>query len=479
MQDGKVATLRFRTMQSEAAFREFIEGEIDRRGGDTTADFNGSKVKLSSPPAVRDPSEPKSKPLISWRDSYWAWEDGILVFGDDDYVHQALTKTLDPHIRRGRGKDYYRYVIPSVIPESMKRALLRQFSSYVGVRMQKQDAEDAASHAVRKAFGQNALDTAKSLLFEVKDVVVDFRYPTATDPARGYVEVTCDPSSTLASLIRELRSRRGQLGAVPDNVPAALTVNMGLPEDFRAGMKALVSTSAFRGSRIGEALKETIEEGTIRCESWIDIESERAMIKGVGASAVSEIRPEALAAAVGGVVNDRGDAVVPIELPFFADTFGRQFLSAAVDENELRFCMSLDGAQAENQRTIADRSRQRANVLIHFEAALGDSENEITNSVVDQVLLQLEEMYQHWRLYSLDPLTRRLFFRKTTPSIGFTSVSAGERSAGDYTASCTLSAAQNGSSLRIDFRVGRELFGLLLARKGLTGRELRPTLRSQ
>ena len=474
---GETRKAGFHTIPTEQQFRELIDREVARRTGAVTkTEFDGLKVRLSSPPAVRDPSEPKSKPLLSWMDSYWSWQNGTVVFGSRPYVYDVSLSRLQPHIRRARDHDYYLYLEPSEIPHSMRESVIARFGTWVGVRMQRQDNEGEQSAAVRKALGGEAFDLVESLLFEPSAISGSAQYPDGEKNGHCHLELTCQRHSQLAKLLRELRSGGHPLSVVPDDAPISMAVNLGLPSAVRDALRALIVDSGFKGSRLGEALTAAVDDGAVRCAAWLNPHQETAVFSGVAASPFESISSVELAAVIGGHVDDTGACVVPVSSESVEETSGPRRVSIIADNNQFRFSIPFaDNESGDNNQIVRSPddgdARLGRDALVQVDIDLSHVEDDATNKAISTFCREAEKWYLWWRLSQMPAGLKRFEFGSESPDIPITSLIAGER-VGDYSFSFTLSAPADGTSLRADFRMGKEFFGLLFARRLRTNVDL-------
>ena len=466
---GRVVRYRFRTMPKEESFHELMKREVQRRGDSTIAGGTNLKIHLSNPAGVRDPSLDRSVPVISWRDSWWAWDDGVLLWGGP-HVHSVSTASLADHIRRGRGRDWYGYVAPSAVSEKLREEYLRQFVARVSVRMQQTDSETDASHAIRKAFGQNVIDVSRSLLTDIESVVASVRYPGKTKtPFKAHVALNVKPRSVLAGLIAEFHSSRSMPALTPDSV-AAVRASLTVPDMFRPGLAALVGNSRFVGTKIGDSLLRLISEGKLRCSARLYVKDETVMLSAASTGAVGSIDSTVLSVAFGGSVNESGDAVIPFSLPFFLDTLSSQEMAVRVREDEVRLVLPINSSEptiADDTVTLHPGTAVSALVLVdaEFRTWAADSDD----SPSRQFLRQLERMYQHWNVYQYPVGYRRSFMGSVAPQVPVVSLSEKLRPEGDNRLQGRLFAEHNGTSLHADCTIGRDLFGWLLARKLVSG----------
>lgn len=472
--DGETRKVPFHTIGTEKEFREFIDREVARRGSSSTrVDYQGLSVKLSSPPPIRDPAGPKSKPLVSWLDSYWAWQNGIMVFGHRPYVHSVSLAGLEPHVRAARDRDYYLYVEPSRIPKVVRESLLAQCAAWLGVRMQQRDDEAKFAVAVREALGEQGLRLAESFLMEDTRFSGSVQLPDLTNAGHGSAELSCRPDSELARFIRELSSGRRGLSAVPEDARMSVMINASLPKAVRDALKAMLAGSRLRGTDLGNALSITVDDGVLRAAAWLGSERKHAVISGVALSSVDSIDATKLASATGGHVDEAGVCVIPFNIGIASESPTPHLLTVVADNNQIRLSVPFGGMVGGKQDDQKDDDTQKplSTALLKVDVNLGHLEDDSSNQMIDMFCRQAEQWYLKWRLGQMSGGMKRMEFGTESPNISVTSL-AGNQRVGDYTFSATLTSTSDGTRIRADFRIGKELYGLLLARHWLTGQDI-------
>ncbi|APZ93722.1 hypothetical protein [Fuerstiella marisgermanici] len=472
--DGTVHKFLFRTMPGEDEFHRVVAAELKRRGPNARMEGTGVKVRLISPVEYREIGD-GIRAKIATKDFYWTRKNGVFLSDDTKRVFDVPTAHLTDHIKRGRGKDWYAYVDPSSTPRAARDLLIRQFETQTSVRMQQRDGEAETKHAVRRLFGQNAIDLTEILWTDVTSVIADWKYPSGTKPLKAHAIVNVQPKSELSALIRELRTSGGARSSVPQSADVSVSVNMRLPEMVRDSMKALVTNSLLHQTSAGRVLEDTIDEGDVRLSAWIKVNDDDATIHAVSPVSAEAVPSTELTSLFGGTVNEAGEAIVPLNVPFFGDVWPAKQVGAKIDNGQLRLSMPLDENEPSTKLTEEATTAITPDTLVLIRGDLSlwaadeDAPNDETESPGKSVFGHLEKLYQHWMVYRLPKRIRFLWFRSESPSIPVTSLFENLRADGDNRFEIRLTANRTGTELRADCTVGRELYGLLMARQMLSG----------
>ncbi len=473
--DGKVVKYAFRTMPDQESFRTFIKKEIERRGESTRVAGTEFEVHLSNPPGVRDPSLPKHIPVISKTDCWWKWDDGVLIWSSAPFVFDVAAAPLHSHIRRGRGKDWYLYAEPDAVPRSIRNQYLRQFAAIVGVHMQKTDAEPDTAHAIRKAFGENAVELAESALMEIESIIASQAYPGAgsSDPYKGQLTINIRRNSNLAKLLSQFRSSRSMPAPMPGSVAQA-TANLAVPQAFRPGLKALVAHSRLAGSTLGNAIDWMIDEGVVRFSGACLLTEKDAVLTAVVDPVSTNLTTHDIANALGGSLNEAGVAVIPLTVSAFGDALASQSVGVRVSGNRLRGSLTVNNPQPALDFSEAEEEQVGLSSPLVFQAS-GDpsriSEEE-DGGPGRQFIHLIVDCYQNWVTYQKSERYRIYRYGTKTPRVPVVPVIDTMKPDGDNQFKIRLSISPGGTTVHADASIGRDLYGWLLVRKMVTGMSL-------
>ena len=447
---GRFRHVRFMSSPSREAFDEFVRDECARR---TSVKIDGTKSRFT----ITSPPEPASgdRPAITWHDASFSYHNGLFAYGSGGSALRADFKPLAPLAREARGKDWYMVVQPQHAPDEAKRAFLKRYVPRWAMLMQKRDKEDDATHKSRYAEYDLYRAVLNALVRDSESVKCAIQAPREKSGYSVDAEFIFKKGTTSAAGIQALVPRRSRIGVHPDGVLASIACSVVLPQQVREVFKATSGISD--DSLLAILIDQAARSETLNSHLQIRWNPKSSALTASGEIPWSpDYRLADIAVILDDGVVDSDRLVFPISLG--EDAPYRVTASLHRKKTACRFSVAqqIEAEDAPTTRTEGGRQgrifsgRLDLTVLAQSTEPSGD-------------LMRLLELLENAYHTSATTVPGRPAAQGIAPAPA-KSLLPKLSGIGDWTAQFDVDVVGK-RGLRIRLRIGRELYGLLQARK--------------
>lgn len=443
---GKFRHVRFVTTPSKAGFDAFVQSECDRR---SAFQINGSdsRFRITSPP---EPAT-SDRPAITWHDAFFNYQKGVFAFGDES-VLKADLKPLVPLARKAEGKDWLMLVQPQYASADARRAFLKRYVPRWSMMMQQRDGEADRSHQARRGeFGlyrailEGLVEDAESLLWAI-------RSPRAKSGYEVDFSVAFKKGSESARVIESLRPRNDRIFAHDNNAILSVASCVALPEVAREFMRA--SSEVSEDKLLKSVLAGLSGADVLRARVKVAAEEEHGEFIVVGELPWSPDQPLSEPGAVLDAVSVTANRMA---FPVAVGQKANSYKGVAKLKNNRSMCEFSISARPEEAKLPRQFGSKRRLFSVRVDLSSLAKSSDTSNDAM-QILEWLEKRY-HTDITSLEGVD----WVKPIPQT-MVSVLSMLEGPGDWTAAFDVDLVGT-RGLRMRLRVGRELYGLIDARK--------------
>ena len=483
----QIQTAQYWTMPNREAFDEFVLAELKSRGIDGAVDGLGeSKVHFPRTPEIDG----------KWHLETWArYDAGVCIQGISKSVHSVRLDGVKEWLKAAKGKHQHILVQVDAIPTELRDSVLKGIRKQADTRLQRRDGEPTIDYAVRRAIGDENFRLLRSAATELRSFSLSTEQPSVENGDWALdVAIVTKPKTRIRNLLSQLVLRRPSLSINPKtDTMAHGQVSIAVPPELKALATKLLS--AYPKEQRPDILVDALETiATGRLEAAVAVSGDETKPGAVGAIRFAG-STETLASLLD------SDSLVDGQFRESAgDFFGLEDLRAY--QMSMRLQEGLLWAKfAENpEKTPLDflvtEPKRVPAPLLQFELDLdkwGGCATEGTPS--NRLIRRLESLTDRYHRWSREAAVRKQVMASDMPDTAkplmvrtlarnlkipneltadFESVSHKIGRAGNWRANGRISFSKN--TLRLQVRVGRDLYGLYQVRGLLAAaRALRST----
>lgn len=335
---------------------------------------------------------------------------------------------------------------------------------------QRRDNEESVEYAVRKEFSEAGLEMLKRILTDVDEVLIYTDEPIGDEGFRSHLDIVIRDGAPLAKLIGELRSVPSWGFRIDHSKVCSGGLSVGIPKFIQPGLLALLANSQLSGTAAEKGALRIVQGGKLEIEFSLasSAEGEPALTIEV----VTEIQEDELASLAnlaGTKVDAEGRFQIPLPPDFFGENLSDYLITGEFNTDRLRIfadrqsLKSSESVQFSRDTAKLEQADSRnTDALVKLDIDLHDLATLDPECGSKQLLVRFERMYQ-WYLGTQNPIFLRQ--RGAAPLDEFVSLVPQIRSDGDSTLHLELRTYGSGERIIADCRIGRELYGLLQARR--------------
>lgn len=462
---GVFRLFRFRTVAGHDGFEGYVADQAAKRGESVRVDRTNNQILMSDAGPGRILP---SGAVARWSDVFIAFADNIVAWGGERHVFQAPFSQLSSVAEKGRGHDWCLFAAPSSVPARFREAFLRLVEIQTGVILQQRDNELPEDYAIRRIVTEQFYSLVRQGISDIDELVFYMDEPTSEAGFRAHLDMKIASKSDLSMLIRDLRGRGTSVVQFDSETLVAFNASLGIPGPWKNSLRTTVSSSSLRETPVAAALLRLIDNGSL--DAGVTVKSDSHGIPSVDASLMMDLSSAELswlASLLKGALLTEDIYEIPGPTEFKGERFPDYQLTCSRDDDRLHVQARLrepTSNAARNSPPVDNTATQQTNVLA-LKVDLHSLANFEPDSAATKLLIQAERMYQYV-VGKQNPMMLR--FRGAEPLDEFTSLASRIQGDGDWTLQLNIYCDSDGERLVADCKVGRELYGLFLARRLVT-----------
>lgn len=462
---GEVGNVRFRTVSNPETFDAFVAMHAAKRGSTVEVTRTGNNVLMTVPgPGEKRPSGA----TVRWMDSHFSYGKGIVTWGAEAF--STPFDRLAAIVEKCTGYEWCVYGRPSEIPESHKSAFLQAVWLHSAVASQQWDAENDGDYTVRRSLSDLRLELTRRFFSDVDEVVAGKHSGDLGAGFHGHFSLAIRPGSELSQHVRQLSRGGTFVHTLPDNPVWSASFNIGIPEQGKSVLHAALKNSRWAGTSAATAISRQLDRGVIAGGVVSVTDSEgNVTVQGQIESDATDREIQSFISPLGGLQQGDGTSSIRISAVEPDELLRNFYLNVRADSNLERVAFESyrgDAIRLATEKvpgkTIADVPDRAWVELVNVKAdfrTLGDLPPE---AEVRRLFVKCEQLYHD----SIAQPYRDRYRLVQEPLLDeFISVAPKLRSDGNWKLEFVIRALRNGERIVADLSLGRELYGLLLARK--------------
>jgi hypothetical protein len=194
----------FWTVPSRDRYFEFIENEVERRGGDVDVNLSGdAQVHLHN---RTNPSGYRGIP-----DAWANYHNGLCISGSSNAIHQIDMRNASRWAKLANGKYATKVLSLEAIPGEYVRDVISALRKRANTSLQQRDKEEDAIHRFRKVLGIASVNALETALEGAKEIRMWAQLPDKESKFLFDLQVIIDPKSNFGRLVGSLQTRRQAL----------------------------------------------------------------------------------------------------------------------------------------------------------------------------------------------------------------------------------------------------------------------------
>ena len=471
---GKYVTCRFISAPNEGAFDEFVESERSSRGGGSArrVDEGVGNIRIVTPPATVESNGTQFH--TEYHDLCFRYVKGLVCYGGEEIFKMDLSEVEDLIPVAAEHHTYWRIVPGNLTAQSRAYYLESQLAG-IGIRGQKFDNESSEAYESRRAILSVVEVFLRGTFDDIDEIVVSKRFPFGDSGYQSDCTIKIRQESELARFVGELSASRPQAMNFPASAVINAYANVGLTKELIAFVRAHVSRFP-NASPVKDAFLPLVDEGTLSLQASVSLDEKNhpllQLSTPVSIDSLSSV-DMALALRSAFELSPEGNSV----LPFIHSTqlaFLKHYrLTSRVDDGRMRMLISdpetavLDGV-LKSQSTLKDEEHEiRTTSLLKVEWDFSSCIAAKQESPIRLFLDTLERRYFDINVQN-DPAVRmritRQLARQPANFKPLISIAEGD---GDWTGHLSVNADDDGSTVKLDFRAGADLYHLYRAREAM------------
>ncbi len=464
-QRGEQGQVRFRTVNTPEVFDEFLKGHAAKRGSAVQVTRAGNNVLMTVPgPGEQRPSGA----TVKWMDSHFSYGNGIVTWGSNAF--STPFDQLSGIVEKSAGYDWCFYARPTKIPESYKSKFLQAIWLHSAVALQKRDAETDGDYTTRRSLSDLRIELTQRVFADIEEVWAGKRSGDLTAGFHGHVSLAIRPDSELSQLVRQLSRGGAFTYARPENPLWSTAINIGIPEQVKSLLHATLKNSQWSETLAAKAISRQIDRGAIAGGLASLTESDgQIRVNGMIECDATDDEIEALLNPLGARRDVDGSTRIQFPAMKPDELLGNFHLRVRAEPDLERVAIESYRGDVKESPVEDTPSKESADVpdrvwveLVKVTADLRSLGELQPESEVKRLFVKCEQLYHE---SVAQPYRERYRMVQEPLDDEFISIASKIRSDGNWKLDLVVRALPNGERIVADLSLGRELYGLLLARK--------------